>query len=1222
MRNLILISSSVLCFFSNYNVYAGLFEANPSGGNYQFELEANEDSSWTVQSLVPWITINGSNTGTGPKNVSYTVKSNNSSKIRNGQIQVSYSVKQAPSWVISTVDSEGMVGTENSIKFGPNGQLAISYYDATNKDLKYASYDGNRWNITTVDGSGSVGNHSSLGFASNGTPDISYQDISTGDLKFAYYDQGVWNLETIDAESNVGGYGTSLNYTPQGLPAISYYDKTETGLMVKELTRTVDGDYFWSSISVDRGQRSCSNSIPPSCRYLSNRGEYSSLGYRDDGSITASYVDSTHNELRFVEPNPTPRPGGLAGFFYLKYLSSSPDPEVKVSAFTSMDYDSNGNPGIAYALDNGGLKYAYFDGQRSNAGSPMWNSMSVDSGKAGGYVSLSFDNQGFPGISYYDETNSSLKYSYYDGASWNTQTVDNQGRVGEYTSIDHGPDGLPAISYYDRSNGDLKCAKFIGSNLKLFHTVIQDPTNPPVIEISFQDLNQRCSGNHIRPRAQSSDGQSVTLKYYRQEGDDFVLLVAPPVEVGSYRVVATTADGKNTAMETLTIEPPYFREDPDRVNMDDCRQIACTRWECSNQESINYFVVAIDKDKEWRVQSTVPWMIPQGPTSGNGPGTVAVKVMANSTTNVRRGDIRLSYPDGEIIWVWENHSFVQDSVDLTLDSDGDGLKDFVETNTGIFVSGQDTGTDPNVSDTDGDGYLDYDEVVTLADPTDAKSVPESMSSFGNDGGVGELAIEGTADVSWTLESMVPWVTITGPLTGTGPERISFKVSSGPQDIRVGAIRVDLVDVTGQAVESWGTTTVDNDGNVGWWDTSISHSSDGNPAISYYDNSSDDLKYATFDGQKWITETIDEEGNVGRFNAISHGPDGLPAIAYYDWSNRDLKFASFNGQRWNIEIVESDQMIGTEVSLSFSPEGNPAISYHNVSSRDLKFASFDGQKWSTETIISEGDVGRYGTSLRHGPEGNPAISFFDNSNDDLKFASYDGQRWNIELVDSGGNVGQDSSLSYGPDGNPAISYYDSTNRDLKFAFYNGSKWNYETVDPVGNVGEYTSIAHGPDGNPVISYYDNSNDDLKFASYDGQRWNIETVDQNGFVGEYTSLSYGPKGDLVIAYYDNTNNALKAARYQSSFAETSMYFHTIVQRPTANTNMETEVGIKLLSESELEMNFSSGSGMLYSVQSSEDLKIWETIESGIRGSGSIITRAYARRQGSRFFRVLLNK
>ena len=1216
MRNLILISTIVFWFFSNDNVHAGLFEAEPTGSTYELLVEAKGGSSWTVESLVPWITINGSNTGNGSRNVSYTVRSNDSSRVRSGQIRISYSVGQAPAWVISTVDSVGMVGTENSLKFGSNGQPAISYYDATNKDLKYASYDGTRWNLTTVDSSGSVGNHSSLGFAANGTPDISYQNISTGDLKFAYFDRGVWNIETVDAESNVGGYGTSLNYTPQGLPAISYYDKSNTGLRVKELTRTIDGDYFWSSISVDPGRRSCSNTIPPSCRYVSNRGEYSSLGYRDDGSITVSYVDSTYNELRFAEPNPTPRPGGLAGVFHLKYLSLSPEPEVKVSAFTSMDYDSEGNPGIAYALTNGGLKYAYFGGQRGNGGLPVWDSMSVDSGNVGGYVSLSFDNQGYPGISYYDKANSSLKYAFYNGATWSTQTVDNQGQVGEYTSIDHGPDGLPAISYYDRSNGDLKSARFTGANFKLFHTIVQEPTNPPIIEISFQRLNQRCSGNPIKPIAQSSDGQSVSLTYYRQEGDNFVRLFGPPVEIGSYRVVATTIDGKITAMETLTIEPPYFKEDPNRADMNDCRQVACTRWECSDQESINYF--SVDIDKEWRVESMVPWIILQGPTNGDGSGTVTAKIIANPTAESRRGDIRLLYPDGEIIWVWESHSFIQDSIDITLDTDGDGLKDFVETNTGIFVSGQDTGTDPHVSDTDGDGYPDYDEVITFADPTDANSFPESISSFKKNGGAGELPIEGNNDVSWTVESLVPWVTITGPKTGTGPGTIPFTVSPGGQDIRIGAIRVDLVDA-GQAVESWGTTTVDNNGNVGWWDTSMSHSPDGNPAISYYDNSSNDLKYAAFDGKQWITETIDQGGNVGRFNAISHGPDGHPAIAYYDWTNRDLKFASFNGQRWNIEIVESDQMIGTEVSLSYDPDGNPAISYHNVSSRDLKFASYDDQRWSTETIISEGDVGRYGTSLSHDPDGNPGISFYDNSNDDLNFASFDGQRWNVVVVDSGGNVGRDSSLSYGPDGNPAISYYDSSNRDLKFAYYDGLEWKYETVDQGGNVGEYTSMAHGPDGNPVISYYDNSNDDLKFASFNGTDWKVETVDEVGYVGQYTSLSYGSTGNLVIAYYDNSNNSLKAAQYQASFGEASMYFHTIVQRPTVDAVTKTEIDFKLLSGSDLEINFSSGSGIQYSVQSSEDLRFWKTIESGIRGSGSIIKRTYDRQQRSKFFRVV---
>lgn len=45
------------------------------------------------------------------------------------------------------------------------------------------------------------------------------------------------------------------------------------------------------------------------------------------------------------------------------------------------------------------------------------------------------------------------------------------------------------------------------------------------------------------------------------------------------------------------------------------------------------------------------------------------------------------------------------------DTDGDGLADVVETNTGIFVSAADTGTDPAVNDTDGDNLLDGVEVL-------------------------------------------------------------------------------------------------------------------------------------------------------------------------------------------------------------------------------------------------------------------------------------------------------------------------------------------------------------------------------------------------------------------------------------------------------------------------------------------------------------------------------
>ncbi len=51
-----------------------------------------------------------------------------------------------------------------------------------------------------------------------------------------------------------------------------------------------------------------------------------------------------------------------------------------------------------------------------------------------------------------------------------------------------------------------------------------------------------------------------------------------------------------------------------------------------------------------------------------------------------------------------------------VDSDGDGLFDGVETNTGIFVDSGDTGSDPGANDTDGDGVLDGAEVLAGTDP--------------------------------------------------------------------------------------------------------------------------------------------------------------------------------------------------------------------------------------------------------------------------------------------------------------------------------------------------------------------------------------------------------------------------------------------------------------------------------------------------------------------------
>ena len=48
--------------------------------------------------------------------------------------------------------------------------MAIGYYDATNADLKFATFNGSTWTLSTVDSTGDVGQNASLAFSPAGQP--------------------------------------------------------------------------------------------------------------------------------------------------------------------------------------------------------------------------------------------------------------------------------------------------------------------------------------------------------------------------------------------------------------------------------------------------------------------------------------------------------------------------------------------------------------------------------------------------------------------------------------------------------------------------------------------------------------------------------------------------------------------------------------------------------------------------------------------------------------------------------------------------------------------------------------------------------------------------------------------------------------------------------------------------------------------------------------------
>jgi uncharacterized repeat protein (TIGR01451 family) len=307
---------------------------------------------------------------------------------------------------------------------------------------------------------------------------------------------------------------------------------------------------------------------------------------------------------------------------------------------------------------------------------------------------------------------------------------------------------------------------------------------------------------------------------------------------------------------------------------------------------------------------------------------------------------------------------------------------------------------------------------------------------------------------------------------------------------------------------------------------------GNPAISYYDSTNGNLLFVRAtdaDGATWAPfPALVDSGSgddVGLYTSLAVVA-GNPTISYYDATNQELKYVratDANGTAWGSPIVVDTASVGRFTSLAVVA-GNPAISYYDSTNGDLRYVratDANGTAWAAPVSIDTGGIVGEHTSLVI-VNGNPAITYFDNSNGDLKYvraADANGATWNTPIgvdVAVGPIAGAFNSLSV-VNGFPAISYYDGTGTALRYVRAtnaNGSAWNSPiTVDNSGFVGQFTSLVVA-NGFPAISYYDSTNADLKFA---------RACDANG-----TSWLASCTATITLAFANAASNAVEAAGF----------------------------------------------------------------------------------------------
>jgi len=257
--------------------------------------------------------------------------------------------------------------------------------------------------------------------------------------------------------------------------------------------------------------------------------------------------------------------------------------------------------------------------------------------------------------------------------------------------------------------------------------------------------------------------------------------------------------------------------------------------------------------------------------------------------------------------------------------------------------------------------------------------------------------------------------------------------------------------------------VDATGDVGH-DPSLAVFPDGRPGIVHVDTLNEQLKFAFYNEQGvWQSEVIDQ--TRASATDLTIDVDGAPHVSYRDESTRNLRYATRRDRVWRIQNVDlandtaerippeeacppeqRDRIdVGVGLDSHIALQGStPVISYHDADCGTLRLARGGGDaRWTLRVVdgwspdafdgpraAPRTQVGRF-NDIGVGPFGRLSVAFFHGSHGELRVVDFSSGTPVIETADDGVRtvddgparkriVGQAPSIAFDEQGRVIVS----------------------------------------------------------------------------------------------------------------------------------------------------------------------------------------------------------